>query len=659
MCGIAVLYHANGNAANQSCIDRMTRALTHRGPDDDATVLRGPAALGHTRLSIVDIAQGAQPMLSQDGRYAIVFNGEIYNFRELRKQLDAQGVRFKSTSDTEVILQLYIREADACVTKLRGMFSFAIHDREKQRLFLARDRLGIKPLFYHWNNTDFFAASEIKSIYASGRVEPRLNPASIRSYFTYQFAISPNTPFADIFELPPGHHLTLTPGQAPHIQQYWDIEFPRENDYETHAESYWEKEFQTALDASAACHTIGEVPIGAYLSGGIDSSTTTWLLTNHYDKPVQTFSIRFEDENLDESPIYHRIADHLGVENHEITLASNGGQGYLQELENAVYHLEQPQRMGLDIPYYLLSGLVKSRGYKVVYTGDGSDEILAGYDCYRQDYMRLWGNDIQNPELRRLLYFTQYTMNFSEPQVDMFYRLHDRTHQRQVTEQFGCYPAWYDFWQITGDQLPGLFNPDFTQQAAQQDQMAVAAAVMKPHLEGRHRVNQSLYIETKTRLPGWILWKTDRMSMAHGVEARVPFLDHPLVELAARIPPDLKLNGMNEKYILKKIATPHLPQHPWNFKKKAFYTPIREWFFEPEMDEMLDPYLSADAITNAGIFNPEQVETLRTRILEASFATDMASYYQLMKLEWVMTLILTVQMLHVQFVCKQGACFQD
>ncbi|MDH4273499.1 MAG: asparagine synthase (glutamine-hydrolyzing) [Gammaproteobacteria bacterium] len=657
MCGIALFFQANGKPADQKCIARMTRALTHRGPDDESTQLRGPAALGHTRLSIVDIAQGAQPMQSEDGRYAIVFNGEIYNFRELRSAMEHSGIRFQNKSDTEVILQLYIHEGPTFVAKLRGMFSFIIHDTESQTVFLARDRLGIKPLFYHWNGAELIAASEIKAIFASGRVEPRLNPVSIRNYFNYQFAISPHTPFLDIVELPPGHHLTLKSGAGPQLQQYWDIRFPREHEYETLDETYWTNAFESALNESAACHTIGEVPIGAYLSGGIDSSTTTWLLTEHYDKPVQTFSIRFDDENLDESPIYHRIADHLGVENQQITLSSQNGQCYLQELESAVYHLEQPQRMGLDIPYYLLSDLVQQRGYKVVYTGDGSDEILAGYDCYRQDYMRLWGNDIQDQSLRRLLYDTQFTMNFSASQVHLLYNLHDRSHQQKVVDRFGCYPAWYDFWQITTDQLPGLFNPEFEKSANAEDQMALAAEAMKPHLEGRHRVNQSLYIETKTRLPGWILWKTDRMSMAHGVEARVPFLDHPLVELAARIPPQLKLNGMNEKYILKKIAMPHLPQHPWNFKKKAFYTPIREWFFEPEMDEMLDPYLSADAVEDAGIFNPQQVESLRTRILEASFATDMESYYHLMKLEWIMTLVLTVQMLHVQFVAKKGACF--
>lgn len=660
MCGITLIYNDTGQSPERRHIEHMVRALNHRGPDAHASLLRGPVALGHTRLSIVDVKGGAQPMVSTDGRYAIVFNGEIYNYRELRKQLEAQGTAFASASDTEVILHLYARHGAGCVPKLRGMFSFAIHDAQQNTLFAARDRLGIKPFFYHWTGSTLLAASEIKAIFASGMVEPRLKPSSIRSYFTYQFAISPHTPFEDIWELPPGYQMTMAPGQAPKLAQYWDIEFPRHGEYESLDENFWTQKFESALHDAAACHTIGEVPIGAYLSGGIDSSALTWLLTQSYGNPVQTFSVQFADSPLDESSIYHDIARHLKVANAEISLANQRPEGYLRELEQAMYFLEQPQRMALDVPYFLLSQRVQQNNYKVVYTGDGADEILGGYDCYRQDYMRLWGNDIQDPALRSLLYFTQYAQNFSEPYVELMYALHDQNRQGEVMQRFGCYPAWYDFWHITDDTMPGLFTQDFETAATAHDAgnaMAEMAAAMKPHVEGRHRVNQSLYIETKTRLPGWILWRSDRMSMAHSVEARVPFLDHPLVELTARIPPDLKLRGMNEKYLLKKVALPHLPTHPWQFKKKAFYTPIREWFFTPQCNELLEPHLSPTAIQDAGIFNNTHVQALRAQILQAQTPNDMNAYYRLMKLEWTLMLVLTTQMLHKQFVGKRGACF--
>lgn len=657
MCGIAFIFHRNGITPQRQCIERMTRTLNHRGPDAQAVVLRGEAALGHTRLSIVDVAGGAQPMLSADQRHAIVFNGEIYNYRELRSALEANGVRFAGLSDTEVILHLYRRDGAACVQKLRGMFSFAVHDAVEHSLFIARDHLGIKPLFYHWSDKQLVAASEIKALFASGLVEPRFNPAAIRGYFTYQFAVSPHTPFDGVRELPPGCRIMALPGQAPKIERYWDLNFPREHEYESHDEQFWTREFRGALEGAAASHTIGEVPIGAYLSGGIDSSTLTWLLGESYGKPVQTFSVHFAGNALDEAPVYRAIAGHLKVGNTEVSMDDNKAEGYVRELATAIYHLEQPQRMALDVPYFLLSRLARDNNYKVVYTGDGADEILGGYDCYRQDYMRLWGNDIRDPALRKLLYFSQYTQNFSEPFMQMMFAQHAPERQRQVIDRYGCYPAWHDFWQITADQLPGLFNRNFEQTATATDPMGELASAMKPQVEGRHRVNQSLYLETKTRLPGWILWRGDRMSMAHGVEARVPFLDHPLVELTARIPPDLKLHGMDEKYLLKKIALPHLPPHPWQFKKKAFYTPIREWFFTPAQHALLDPYLSKQALHDAGIFDPGHVLALRARIEQAQAPGDMNSYYALMKLEWIMMLVLTVQMLHVQFIAKRGACF--
>ncbi len=657
MCGIALIFHRSGVIPERSRIERMTRALNHRGPDAQAVLLRGATALGHTRLSIVDVAGGAQPMVSADQRHAIVFNGEIYNYRALRSALETDGVQFVGVSDTEVILHLYRRDGAACVQHLRGMFSFAVHDAVENSLFIARDRLGIKPLFYHWSGEQLVAASEIKALFASGLVEPRFNAAAIRSYFTYQFAISPHTPFDGVLELPPGCHIMAIPGQAPKIEQYWDLYFPRENEYESHDEKFWTREFRGALEDAAASHTIGEVPIGAYLSGGIDSSALTWLLGKSYGKPVQTFSVHFANSDLDEAPIYRTIAKHLNVGNTEVTMENNQAAGYVREMEAAVYHLEQPQRMALDVPYFLLSRLVRDNQYKVVYTGDGADEILGGYDCYRQDYMRLWGNDIRDPELRKLLYFTQYAQNFSAPFMQLIFAQHAPEQQQQVIDRYGCYPAWQTFWQITADQLPGLFNKDFEQAATATDPMGELAVAMKPHVEGRHRVNQSLYVETKTRLPGWILWRSDRMSMAHGVEARVPFLDHPLVELTARIPPDLKLRGMNEKYLLKKVALPHLPKHPWQFKKKAFYTPIREWFFTPAQHALLEPYLSRQALHDAGVFDPDHVQALRTRIEQTQAPTDMNSYYALMQLEWIMMLVLTVQMLHTQYIAKRGACF--
>lgn len=656
MCGINLIFHANGSPAAPDPISRMNRTLEHRGPDDQAIFVHGHAALGHTRLSIVDVASGHQPMRSANGRLVIIFNGEIYNYRELRSQLIRDGVKFRTQSDTEVILALYQRDGARCVEHLRGMFAFAVYDTQSGALYVARDRLGIKPLYYHWDGTTLVAASEIKAIFASGYAEPRFELESIKNFFTYQFSVPPHTPFANIFELQPGQQMRLERNSKPVISTYWDIEFPRDDEYESMDEDYWLTSFQYAFENSIASHTIGEVPIGAYLSGGIDSSAVVWLLRNYYNDRLTTFSIHQTNANVDESAAYRTVADYLDVDNIEVTL-DDARPDYLQLLDQCIYQLEQPQRMAIDIPYLLMSKRVRAHKHKVIYTGDGADEIFGGYDCYRQDYMRYWGNQIEDPEMRRQHYLSEYTQWFAEAQVRLLLRLHEPARQGQTIEKFGCYPAWHDFWHFIEDMLPGLFTNDFEAATAQPTQMERLAETMKPHLDGRHMLNQSLYIETKTRLPGWILMKSDRLSMAHGVEVRVPFVDHTLVEFNAAMPPQFKLNYMDEKYALRKIACPHLPPHPTNYKKRAFYTPIREWFFTPDRSAALDDILSPAALKATGIFNPARVAALLQRIRNTPAPGTMDEYFSLMKVEWVLMLVLTTQMLKSQFIDKRAACF--
>lgn len=659
MCGISLIYHNAGSTPDPAVIARMNRALQHRGPDAHEVLCRGAVGLGHTRLSIVDIAGGAQPMLTPDGQWVIVFNGEIYNYRELRAELEQQGVTFVTRSDTEVVLHLVQREGVNAPQRLRGMFAYVAHDLSTDTVIIARDRLGIKPLFYHFDGSMLVAGSECKAIFASGVVEPKLDLDSIRNYFTYQFAIAPYTTFEGVRELLPGHQLVISKGGTPRIEQFWNLEFPREGEYESLDENFWTQKFADALEDAATTHTIGDVPIGSYLSGGIDSSAMAWLLTRSYPDPLQTFSIHFTNPAMDEAPIYRSIARHLHVANTEITMDDDRPEGYLDTLEQCIYHLEQPQRMAVDIPHFLLSELVRKNNYKVVYTGDGADEILGGYDCFRQDMMRIWGNAIADPAQRRAHYLSEYTKDFSRDFVQMLLELHAPQRQQATIERFGCYPVWFDFWNVTADLLPGLFSKNFAEATEDNAQMQSLVNDMRPHLDGRHRLNQSLYIETKTRLPGWILWKSDRLSMAHSVEARVPFMDHPLVELAARVPPDLKLKGMNEKYLLKKIAQPQLPQHPQAFKKRAFYTPIREWFFTEAHRAGMDRYLSTAALEDSGIFIPARVHSLYKQLLAASTPRDGNEYYRVMKLEWVLMSVLTVQILHVQFVRRQAVCFAE
>ncbi|MBI3562551.1 MAG: asparagine synthase (glutamine-hydrolyzing) [Gammaproteobacteria bacterium] len=643
MCGIAIIFYHNGSTPEAWRARAMHRALAHRGPDAANVVLRAGVALAHARLSIVDIQGGAQPMQTPDGQYAITYNGEIYNYRQLRQSLIERGLPFRSQSDTEVVLNAYREFGARALVKLRGMFAFAIHDRYRGELFMARDRLGIKPLYYYNDERVFVAASEIKAIYASGLVKPELNRASIQNYFSYQFAIAPHTAFTHIYELPPAHSLCINAGNAPRISRYWDLNFPAAGDYESMDETYWTQQFTDTFQNAVTSHGIGEAPIGSYLSGGIDSCSITRLLADSQPR-LQTFSIGFDNADYDESSQYRAIAASMGVANAELRLQDERPQGYLDDLVQCIYHLEQPQRMAVDIPHYLLSGLVRQKTYKVVYTGDGADELLAGYDCFRQDQMRVWSNGPLKSRLRRWYYLRRHTRYFPREHMRLLLALHTRRTQQHTINRFGFYPAWHDFWQITRQQRTGIMREDASING--EAQMDALVAGMQSHLVGRDALNQSLYFELKTRLPGWILWKSDRLSMAHGVEARVPFLDHPLVELIARMPPQMKLNGLNEKYILKKSMLPRLPETAHGYRKRGFYTPISAWFFTSNRREELAPYLSREALIKTDLFDPERVMALQRELQGISKPLDLQTGYRLMRIEWILFTVLTTQILH-------------
>jgi len=656
MCGITLIFNTDLKPVSAAVINRMNRSINHRGPDDCGVFTDAGAGLGHVRLSIVDIKGGAQPMHSEDGRHCIIFNGEIYNYKDLRESLQKDGVHFQGHSDTEVILALFRKRGSECLSLLRGMFSFIIYDKIAQSIFIARDRLGIKPLFYHYNEKTLVAASEIKAIFASGLVEPELNRESIRAHFRYQFSICPNTMFHHIFELPPGYFAEISEGSNLKITKYWDLEFPEDNEYETDDKAFWQNEFEHALHDAAQTHLIGEVPIGTYLSGGLDSSTMAFLLKEHYPKSVESFSIHFDNPNSDESYAYRPVAEHLGINNSELTMEDDRSGGYFNLLRDSLYALEQPQRLAVDIPHFLLSKHVQNQKYKVVYTGDGADEILAGYDCYRQDAIRTSGNQLNSEKLRDSFYFSEYGDYFARPFLEMLLQHHKTETQEQVKNIYGCYPSWYDFWHILDHENDNLFVDE---NKAGDGQILNLVESLKPNLSNRHPLNQSLYLETKMRLPGWILWKSDRLSMAHGVEARVPFMDHPLVELAARLPPDLKLNNMDEKHILKNIMASHLPEIPGQYKKRGFYTPIREWFFsETHLDE-LKHYLSRDKLEQCGVFQPETVEKLMDDLIFSPLPNDLDSYYRNTQKEWSLMLILSTQLLFQLFVAKEAPCFHD
>ena len=654
MCGINAIYRFDNQPVSEYLLTRMNRALFHRGPDEQGHYTWKSVGLGHTRLSIVDVEHGHQPMCSEDDRYALSYNGELYNYQALTKQLQGLGHNFRSRSDTEVLLKAHQQYGIKAVDQFEGMYSYALFDRQTEQLTLVRDRLGIKPLYYYQDENVFIAASEIKAIFASGLVEPELDMQTIYDHFYYQFSITPHTSFHNIKELPPGHRLIVSKDGSTSIVQYWDLEFPADGEYESEDEDYWLAEFDKALDQSCQNHIIGDVEIGTYLSGGLDSSATSYYLHNHYKKALQSFSIHFENPNSDESYAYKPVADHLGIQNSELTIADPAPENFIQLLEKSIYHLEQPQRLAVDIPHFMLSDFVHKQGVKVVYTGDGADELFGGYDCYRQESIRQWGNESASTEEKENLYLKKFKDDFADAHMQMLLHLHEDKKQSEVTSRFGTYPAWYDFWQILRQDIPQIWA---NKTIDPRTRIGEIAANIAPRVKNLHPLNQSLYYEVKTRLNNWILLKSDRLSMAHSVEARVPFLDHKLVELCARIPPQLKLKGMDEKYLLKKLMQHHLPEIPGGYKKRGFYTPIREWFFQTDTNH--GDYLNEDRLEASGIFDPVGVRALLEEIQAVKQVNSINDYYAIMRKEWLLMLVLSTQILHHQFILKEAPIFHD
>jgi len=656
MCGINLVLHRDGKTASDAMLEKMNHAIAHRGPDGSGIKIFEHMGLGHTRLSIVDVAGGAQPMATANQRFHISFNGEIYNFLQLRDDLENKGYQFKTHTDTEVILALYEKHGAECVQFLRGMFAFAIIDSENKSVFLARDRLGIKPIVYYSDDNNFIASSEIKGIFASRLCEPEFNLESVRNFFNYQFSITPNTVFKHIKELPAGHTLTLEVDKQPIIDQYWDMTFPEDGAYASEEDDYWFPQFEKLLHEAAECHTIGEVPIGAYLSGGIDSSATSYLLKKHYKEKFETFSMHLTNPSANESYAFRPVAEFLNLPNTELTI-NDSDDFFLSNLEKAIYHLEQPQRLSVDIPYYLLAKKAHDANYKVIYTGDGADEIMAGYDCFREDTMRIWGNEIEDETDRLNYYLAEFHNEFCEEFLELAAHLHHREHQQKVIDEFGCYPCWYDFWHIMDSQTQDLFTEDFRSATDTNTQMQDLMNLIRPKMSNWHPLNRSLYIEAKTRLPNWILWKGDRINMANSIEARVPFLDHHFVEHCCELPPDLKLSEMDEKYMLKNMIIPHLPEIPGQYKKRGFYTPIKEWLFTSERIPLLQNYVSDTALEETGIFSKTAVSKILESLADLSTPTNGAENYKRMRLEWISMLVLSIQILHHQYVKKNAPCF--
>ena len=609
MCGIAGYITLSRASDRRNLAERMISAVRHRGPDGIGIQYFDNAALAHARLSIIDLAGGSQPMANEDGTLWITANCEIFNYIELRNDLIQAGHRFATKSDTEVILHLFEDLGEECVKRLNGQWSFAIWNTKANRLFLSRDRMGIRPLFYTRTRERFLFASEIKSLFADTDVSRELDPSGLDQVFTYWCTVPPRTAFQGIRELPAGHSLTLE-GASETLRRYWEIPFQPEASYPEHNaegrnEQRYKEELFSLLTDATRLRIRADVPVGTYLSGGLDSTVTAALMRRCSAANLESFSATFEDPAYDESSLQREAVDFLATEHHEVRC---GSDDIARVFPAAVWHAEAPILRTAPAPMYLLAEKVRGREKKVVLTGEGADEILGGYDIFKEAKIRrFWAahpDSVMRPRLLRRLY--PYLPNLHE-QSDAYLKASFNISGNQTESSFFSHlPRW-----SMTSRLKRFFSDDVRAASCHHRSFEAIEERLPSSFQGWHWFAKAQYLESAYLLPGYILSSQgDRMAMAHGVETRSPFLDYRLVELASRLPVALKMKVLQEKYLLKHCATGLVPASILHRKKQPYRSPDGCVFFTKAGRAWSEDLVSETALRKTGIFHPGRVQKL-------------------------------------------------
>jgi asparagine synthase (glutamine-hydrolysing) len=607
MCGIAGILHLCGGAVDPDIVVRMGAVLAHRGPDDRGVLVDGELGFAHTRLSIIDIAGGRQPMSIEDGALSITFNGEIFNYLELREHLCHRGHRFSTRSDTEVILHLYRRYGIGCVEHMNGQWAFAIWDKPRRRLFLSRDRVGVRPLFYTHRGNVFTFASEIKSLFQHPDIPRTLDVEAIDQLFTFWTPVAPRTMFAGVVELPPAHSLVVERGLV-RTFSYWTPRYEAANADSPQRQS--EQLLDLLIDATRL-RLRADVPVGAYLSGGLDSSVTTSLIRRFTTTPVRTFSVAFDDPELDESRYQKQISESLQTE-HE-TLRCLPGD-IARVFPDVIWHAEKPVLRTAPAPLLLLSRLVRDRGFKVVLTGEGADEMLGGYDLFKEAKIRRFCAALPHSSSRPLLLRRLYPyMSAVQAQPQDYLRSFFKITAHDLEDPFFSHlPRW----ELTS-RLKVFYSDGLRDRLRSYD----AIADLRSQLPGEYArwdgFSRAQYLETAHLLPGYILSSQgDRMAMANAVEGRFPFLDHRVVEFANGLHPSRKMKALTEKYLLKRASRGIVPDAIIRRKKQPYRAPdARSFLGGPQgTPDYVEDLLSERRLRADDVFNPSAVHHLVTKV---------------------------------------------
>jgi asparagine synthase (glutamine-hydrolysing) len=641
MCGIVgILNLENQDPISEDLLTRMISVIRHRGPDETGIYVNSHVGLGHARLSIIGLEGGTQPISNEDGSLWITYNGEIFNYIELKEELTKKGHVFSTQTDTEVIVHLYEELGPKCLEKMNGQFALAIWDTRKKELFLARDRVGIRPLFYTRANGRFLFASEIKAIFMDPAVPREIDPESLYQVFTFWTTLSPRTVFKDIYELPPGHTMTVKEGRITQ-RAFWTVPVYSPEDRWKGSFEEAKEELKVLLIDATRLRLRADVPVGAYLSGGLDSSLITAIIAKHFNNRLKTFSMSFEEKVFDETEYQDEMQKALGTE-HRRTVVTNAL--IRENFPDVVRHCEIPLLRTAPVPLFLLSGLVRENDFKVVLTGEGSDEIFGGYNIFREAKVRHFWAQRPDSKIRPLLIQRLYPYIFKgQSRGGAFLQKFFSVTPQDLQDPFFSHKIR---WENSRKNVT-FFSEGLATGLNGYNPLPVLAERLPLEFGSWDVLSKAQYLEMSVFLSNYLLSSQgDRPAMAHSLEIRLPFLDYRVIDFAFRLPARWKIKGLKEKYILKQasqgLVTDAVKERP----KQPYRAPIREVFFNGKGGDYVDHFLSEESVKRTGYFNPNKVALLvqKYRKPEARFSSEFQNM--------AVVGILSTQILHDQFIAN-------
>jgi asparagine synthase (glutamine-hydrolysing) len=638
VCGIAGIVNVSSSQQPQmESIVSMLSPLRYRGPDESGVFLDDDVALGHVRLSIIGIDGGTQPICNESGNLWIVYNGEAFNYIELKQDLITRGHRFTTQTDTEVLLHLFEEYGPSCVEKINGQFALAIWDSSKKELFLARDRVGIRPLYYSWSGGRLIFASEIKALLAVAGTR-QLDLQALSQVFVLWTTLPGRTVFQGVHELPPGHFLHLKGGGG-EPRRYWGIPFHPQGEGGELSMADAAEELQELLSDAVRLRLRADVPVGAYLSGGLDSSIIATLIHRHCSSHLKTFSLGFETAAFDESPYQKELIDFLSTDNRQVLVSNDEIRKLFPQ---TVWHCEKPLLRTSPVPMLVLSRLVRSEGYKVVLSGEGADEILGGYNIFKEAKIRAYWGRSPGSQTRPLLLERLYPYVFNNPArgrsfLQDFFAV---TPEQLSDPLFSHWVRWDG-----GRKNLGFLSDSALDTLSGYDPTAEVSRFLPDDFSRRDLLSRAQVLEMELFLSNFLLSSQgDRVGMAHSIEMRHPFLDYRVIDFAFRLPAHWKIRGLNEKYLLKRAFSGQIPESIRTRPKQPYRAPIRELFFAGAPSDYVDELLSESALQKTGYFNPGKVARLYAKFRNSS--ASFSSEFQNMALVGV----LSTQLLHQQFI---------